>query len=505
MKKCSHPAHPHCTLWVVAGEAACANGHRQPATPASSFELISALRGAQAAPGLASAPRAPSSPAPPSGRPQLHISGFDPRAAGGRQAIKLELRGMPPDCAPEAAMRLRSALMAQGGAGQMFTRTPRGDWRPVVVEFSSRNKEHGQYQIDVELRGEAGGAQRRWACTMLILVPRADATLSEIHQIFLSTHKNVRVVADDASIARLDAHTGGGRVDLDVTARNASIAHLKLDAQPGKVDMGFATIAWDEDLIEIDAPPARAAHPHPSRAACLVNAAPEAGLARQTRLFALGECVLGRFERRAPEADVLLAHYCEDGQDGDGLTRRISGRHALIRRGAGGYEVEDVSRYGLLVDGVWPGRGQPVRLRLGMRLELTASIKGVVVLSVSALLPNGVILHRIDQGARAECFYLLDPERHPGAGAAAMAATPRAAALPLLFHQHGGFWHLDQATGVETALHPGAPLEQLRQVARHNRFSADPYPDALVEREDGIARYQASLLGRAAPQAKATA
>ncbi|UUZ54778.1 hypothetical protein LP419_01680 [Massilia sp. H-1] len=38
--------------------------------------------------------------------------------------------------------------------------------------------------------------------TLVILVPRPDATLSEIHQTFLSTHKNVRVMADDASIAR---------------------------------------------------------------------------------------------------------------------------------------------------------------------------------------------------------------------------------------------------------------------------------------------------------------
>ncbi|MES3021110.1 MAG: FHA domain-containing protein [Pseudomonadota bacterium] len=504
MKKCSHPAHPHCTLWVMPGEPACAGGHRQTAAPPSSFELINALRGAQAAPGATAAPRAPAA-ATAACRPHLHVSGFDPRAAGGRQAIKLELRGMPPDCAPEAAMQLRSALVAQGGAGHVFARTSRGDWRPVFIEFSSRNKEHGQYQIEVELRSElVGGAPRRWACTLLILVPRADATLTEIHQIFLSTHKNVRVVADDASIARLDANTGGGRIDIDVTARNASIAHLKLDAQSGKVDMGFSTIAWDEDLIEIDAPAAREPHPHPSRAACLVNAAPEAGLPRQMRLFALDECVLGRFEQCAPEADVLLSHFCADGQDRDGLTRRISGRHALIRRGAGGYEIEDVSRYGLLVDGAWPGKGQAVRLRLGMRLELTASIKGVVVLGVGALLPNGVILHRLDQGACAECFYLLDPERHPGAPGA-VPATPRAAALPLLFHQHGGFWHLDQASGVETALHPGAALEQLSQVARHNRFSADPYPDALIEREGGIERYQSSLLARTASQPKVTA
>jgi hypothetical protein len=62
----------------------------------------------------------------------------------------------------------------------------------------------------------------------------------------------------------------------------------------------------------------------------------------------------------------------------DGLTRRMSGRHAVIRRGRRqGFEIEDVSRYGLLLDGVWPGKHVPVPLRLGMRIELTASIKGV--------------------------------------------------------------------------------------------------------------------------------
>jgi hypothetical protein len=60
-----------------------------------------------------------------------------------------------------------------------------------------------------------------------------DATLTEIHRIFLSTHKNVRVMADDASIARVSAQ-GGDSLDIDVTARNAGIAHLDLNAPAGK-------------------------------------------------------------------------------------------------------------------------------------------------------------------------------------------------------------------------------------------------------------------------------
>ncbi|MES2261207.1 MAG: FHA domain-containing protein [Pseudomonadota bacterium] len=491
----------------------------------SSYELLSAKRHARPAPAATAQPLAPSahhaaaaawgkladaSPAahsaptypaqtyppqshtaqprplparPAQARPQLHISGFDPRAAGGRQTLKMELRGMPDDCAPQLTIQLQSELIPNGAYKQHFVRATDGDWRPVFVEFSSRNKEHGQYQIAAELQSaHAGLATRRWECTFVILVPRLDATLTEIHRIFLSTHKNVRVMADDASIAKVSAQ-GGDRVDIDVTARNAGIAHVNLDAPQGKVDMGFSTIAWDEDLIEIDVPRAAPAHPHPSRAASFVNAAPEAGAQRQIRLFALDECILGRFELVDPDCDMLLTHFGPDGQDTGGLTRRLSGRHAVIRRGAqGGFEIEDVSRYGLLLDGVWPGKHKPVQLRLGMRIELSASIKGIVVLTVTAIMPHGVILHRADQGAQAECFYVLAPDCHPGYPMPAFAAAPQAAVLPLLIHHNGGFWHLDQLSGKETALAPATTLEKLSRVPHHTRFAAEPYPESWIIR-----------------------
>ncbi|MES2298447.1 MAG: FHA domain-containing protein [Pseudomonadota bacterium] len=487
MKRCSNPDHPHCTLWVMPGETACPGGHAQLSAP-TSFDLLGAWARAKNAAQDAGAHTLAIAAAP---QPHLHISGFDPRAAGGRQAIKLELRGLPPELDERAdaraltqlSLHLQSALIPNGAMRHTFVRSLHGQWRPVFIEFSSRNQEHGQYQIEVELHGEhEGRTARKWVCTLVILVPRADASLGEIHQTFLAHHKNVRVVADDAAIAKVQANTGGGRLDIDVTARNASIAQLNLDAQPGKVDMGFSTIAWDEDLIELDVSASEDRHPHPSCAACLVNAAPEAGAQRQTRLFALAECVLGRFEAQEPQADVLLTHFGDDGQDREGLTRRLSGRHALLRRGLQGFEIEDVSRYGLLLDGAWPGKNKPVPLRLGMRIELSASIKGIVVLSVTALLPNGVILHRIDQGAHAECFYFLEPERHPGFPVRAFGAAPVAAMLPLLFHRGGGFWHLDPATGRETPLLPGA-LEKLCHIARHNRFSPDPYPETMIERD----------------------
>jgi hypothetical protein len=492
MNKCSNPEHPHCTLWVMPGEQTCASGHAQKSAEPSSFELISAMRSKRpalsqlaklaeyAAPSVpAASPEAPSQGA----APLLHISGFDPRAAGGRQAIKVELRNMPATCAPLITLQLQSDLLPDGAASHSIARTLRGDWRPLFIEFSGRDKEHGQYRIEVELFCQKDARiSHKWVATLVILIPRPDATLTEIHQTFLSTHKNVRVMADDASIAKVQAQAGGGRLDIDVHARNASIAHLNLDARAGKVDMGFSTIAWDEDLIEIDVPAYGIPHPHQSAMACLVNAAPETGAQRQVRLFAMEECVLGRFELYDPEADVLLTHFGDDGQDRDGLTRRLSGRHAVIRRGAVGFEIEDVSRYGLLIDGVWPGKNKPVPLRLGMRVELSASIKGIVVLSVTAIMPHGVILHRIDQGMHAECFYFLEPGQHPGYPAQPFGALPEASAMPLLFHQNGGFWHLDRVTGKETALTPQTALEKLSQIPAHTRFAPESYPECWIVR-----------------------
>ncbi len=511
MKKCSNAHHPHCTSWVAPGDGVCAGGHRQDgaqaqaeAVAASSYALLKSARTQRGdpVPAPAGEPAAPSEtktdPARPPATyaapargygapaaapgPQLHISGFDPRAAGGRQTVKMRLRGMPAHCPPQLTLLLESDLIGHGAARQQVTRTTRGDWCPLIVEFSSRDKEHGQYQIAVELHSHKDGVLiQKWLCTFVILVPRRDASLTEIHQIFLSTHKNVRVVADDASIARVAA-PGGGAFDLDVSARNAGIAHVDLSAPQGHIDMGFTTIAWDEDLIEIDVPGASHSHPHPSRAACLVNAAPEAGAQRQIRLFALDECVFGRFEVVDPEADVLLCHVGDDGQDTGGLTRRLSGRHAVIRRNGNGFEIEDVSRYGILLDGVWPGKHKPSPLRLGMRIELSASIRGIAVLTVSAILPHGVILHRVDQGAHAECYYVLAPDRHPGYPLPLYAAAPNAAAMPLLFHHQGGFWHLDQLTGKETALSPNAALDKLSRIPKHNRFASEPYPECWIIR-----------------------
>ncbi|MBW8899446.1 MAG: FHA domain-containing protein [Massilia sp.] len=488
MKRCSSPDHPHCTVWVAPGETMCAHGHAQPAAGAidllgSSFDLLQRVR-AEGAPPAVPQPL-PAQVRPHSVRPQLHVSGFDPRAAGGRQAIRLELRGMPDDVPPQLALLLESQLLPAGGDRQHFHRTLRGDWRPVFLEFSSRGREHGQYRIDLEIHARDPARPqlaRTWVATLVLLVPRPDASLGEIHQTFLATHKNVRISADDAAIARVQGLAGGGALDIDIHARNASIAQLNLDAavDGGKVSVGLPTIAWVEDLIEIDIPAGRAAHPCPVDRACLVHAEPDAGAQRHMRLFALDECVLGRREPAGPDADLLLEHYGEHGPVRDGLTRRLSARHAVIRPARGGFEIEDQSRYGLLLDGVWPGKHVPVPLRLGMRIELTASIRGVATFVVTSLRRHALVLHRVDAGGAAECFVLMAPDVAPDL--APGGTLPRAAGMPVLFHRDGGFWHLDPANGHETALGPATVLDRLARFTGRVRFAASPRPEDQGER-----------------------
>ena len=436
MKKCSDPAHPYCTQWVLPGERACSSGHPQPLAALGVDELP---------------PRVPP-------RPHIHVSGFDPRASGGRQAIKVELRGMPEDAPAAITMVLASALFPAGVSRHTFERNLQGQWRPQFVEFSARGKEHGQYRVEAELRCSHGEqVRRRWVCTLIILVPRPDASLTEIHQTFLATHKNVSVTADDGSIARVNAQAGGGRLDIGVTARNASIARLDLDARDGKVAVGFSTIAWDEDLIEIDVPEqpdTPAQHPHPSTADQIVAGAAHADTPRHIRLFAADEFILGRDDPHDAVATVRLAHYSAGQRDHAGLTRRLSARHAIIRRSGAGFEIEDVSRYGLLVDGAWPGKHQPAPLRLGTRIEMTASVRGIVQLVVSALLPTGLVLHREDGAGQDECFVLLAPGQHPGHNHLPVQSLPRAARLPLLFHHNGGFWRFNPATGMQEPVVP---------------------------------------------------
>lgn len=429
MHRCRDPEHPHCTVWVMPGAGTCAHGHPQPADVA-------------AAPQPVAHTELPASP-------HLHISGFDPRAAGGRHAIKLELRGLPADGPQQLDMRLKSALQLQGPPRHTIARAAGGMWRPVFLEFSSRGLEHGQHRIEVELHG----AGRAWACSVVVLVPRADASLAEIHHAFLANHKNVRVFADDGSIARVNAQAASGSVDIDVTARNAGIARLELDAsRPGRIDLGLPTIAWDEELVEVDPASLHQCHPYPATAACL------AGPVSRARLFAGDELVIGRFDPAEPQAQVLLAHPASEA-----FTRRISARHAVVRRCDASYTIEDVSRYGILVDGQWPGKNRPLLLREGMRIEFTASMPGIATLQVTAVRANAVALARVDNGDE-DVFWLVAPDIEP--------AVLPAGAQPVLLHRGGGFWLRDPITQEDTALLPSSTA-----LPHGMRFIGGPYPE----------------------------
>lgn len=451
MNLCRNPEHPHCTVWVMPGEGACAHGHPQPR--ASATQSVAAA-------GQAQLPAAAQ-------RPHVRVSGYDPRAAGGRHAIRLELRDMPADCPAQLAMLVKSALRLDGPERYVLARGVRGQWCPAFLEFSAKGLEHGQHRIELELYA-ASGPCRVWTCSLVILVPRADTTLGEIHQAFLASHKNVRVFADDGSIARVNAQANPGTLDIDVSARNAGIARLDIAAAgSGKLDLALPTIAWDEDLIEIDR---RAAptHPYPLTAACIVQEDRGAATPRHTRLFAGSQWVLGRFDAGAGQADVLLAHHGR-GEQGAALTRRISARHAVIRATVDGFTIEDVSRYGLLLDGKCHGKHLPIPLRQGARIELTASIPGVVSLAVAALSPGALLLRRTDAGAQEESFWLLVPGREP-------AISIPSLNLPAICHHGGGFWLRDSASGPDTPLAHAAELQPHGRFGPA-RFAGGPYPE----------------------------
>jgi hypothetical protein len=52
----------------------------------------------------------------------------------------------------------------------------------------------------------------------------------------------------------------------------------------------------------------------------------------------------------------------------------------------------------------------------------------------------------------------------------------------VIFHQNGGFWHLDPATGQASALEPSVAADRLSQMPRHTRFAAEPYPECWIVR-----------------------
>lgn len=412
----------------------------------------------------------------------LHFSGYDPRAAGGRQTLKLELRSELDGAIQELRFEFRSELLFPQTSQQTLQRTPSGAWQAVLLKFSSKGKEHGQYPLDVQLSYlDARGCQHVWVCTTTVLIPRANASLSEIHQVFLASQKNVRVHAEDGAIAKLGGlstrqETQHRQLNIDIYAKDAAIAQWdgateQREESSAQFEMGLSSIAWDENLIEVAVPTYQnltgapivankvIAQPTPapmSQPVLMLTRGLLLPLAEMTaeanqltnipiQLLARQEWTLGR-ESAKGRTDIALRH--------PSLERRISAQHAIIRRSVRGVEIVDTSRYGTLLNSVLLEKHQPMPLLPGMQIELCASFKGLVQLRVLHILPHALILGRMQQGKAQdgilEIYYLLTPDLRPEASLSApMIAGGK---LPLLFHAQGQFYAHDPVTMEDTNL-----------------------------------------------------
>ncbi|MBC3916740.1 FHA domain-containing protein [Undibacterium sp. CY18W] len=499
MKKCQAPDHPHCTHWVAEGEAICAAGHSQAATAnASRTAVLKASAGIITRQAVATT----------ASNLHLHFSGYDPRAAGGRQTIRLELRGtLPPDIR-SLAVQLRSELIATGASTHRLLRTTSGQWQPLLISFTSKNKEHGQYLLEVALLHEpADRDQRKWICTSVLFVPRSDATLTEIHSVFLAVQKNVRVLAEDGAIATLSgwgqsSAYAQGNMNIEINAKDAAIAKLDMQPLTGKSEIAMGTIAWDEELIEVapeqEATTRQVAIPNVAKAPARIvtntsntGANSTSGTSATTtaigsaslvtmdraqphgtiRLFARDEWVLGRMEQQA-QADILLSHRTSTASENARLSRRISARHAVIRRKGEDAEIIDVSRYGTLLDGISMEKDQSYTLRTGMHIEFCASVRGIVKLQVLAIQPHAIIVAEADANPGAELLYLLKSETRPAAP-----DTSATSALPLLFHFQGSFWYRDGRTLQDTRLNELADIKAMPPLAAGLRYFDVPYKE----------------------------
>jgi hypothetical protein len=417
----------------------------------------------------------------------VRFSGYDPRAAGGRQTLKLELRA---DLAPsirQISFHFRSELISTSQREQILHRTPSGVWPPLMLSFSSKYKEHGQYPLEVQLHyQDHTGDPHLWTCTATILLPRSNASLSEIHQVFLATQKNVRVLAEDGAIAKLSGlqHTQDSRhanLDIAIYAKDAAIAQLDMSSSRsndgGKFELGLSSLAWDEELIEVAVPHFQnliGMNLPPATEVALTaaidvqpNTASLVAKTRATiRLFALKEWVLGRMDAQHPVADILLHH------DDPKLTRRISAKHAILRRtDNGGVEIIDTSRYGVIVDGIILEKNQPMQLFTDMQIDFCANIKGIVQLRIAQIFPHALVLQKIVDTQVSELLYLISPELRPEAGIHTQFHAP------IFFHRHGQFWFHDQQALQDHRLETSGDLSSYHEHLHGYQFSHVPYHD----------------------------
>ncbi|MBC3882010.1 FHA domain-containing protein [Undibacterium sp. LX40W] len=349
---------------------------------------------------------------------RLRLSAYDPRAVGGRQTVRLSL---PSDFAvglDNLELRVRCDLLPMKTSQYRFVRSLSGEWQSVLLSFSSRNKEHGQYPLEMELRFHHEQAcVKRWLCSTVLLLPRSDASLSEIHQVFLASQKNVRVIAEDGAIARLQqGQLDSGRhrqLNVEVIARDASLAQVAMpsDADQGHSETAPGYLAWDEVLVEVAAEAMtqeqalQREYQQKSVATSANITAPAISTEERWCAFyhpvrhhwlrilegetwRIGRAVEKETQALTRNADIQIAHP------------RISAMHATLQRQEGGVELIDSSRYGVLLNGERLAPLRPVRLQIGDRIDLCASFAGTLVWQVITLNQNMLVLqHSSEHGA----------------------------------------------------------------------------------------------------------
>jgi len=187
-----------------------------------------------------------------------------------------------------------------------------------------------------------------------------------------------------------------------------------------------------EPVISSDPPAPAIDTANPRRVPQTANRATFHLNTQTVRVFALDSVVFGRWIAEGnAQADILLKAADPAQQD------RVSARHFLIHHGPAGFNLEDVSRTGLRVNGQWSEIPAPVPLGAGASIDLTRSMRGVIRLQVRALCKHALYLAHQDRDN--ELFVLLLPETP--AGEPPSDWNP---ALPWLWHHQGGFWPLER-------------------------------------------------------------
>ncbi|TXI95975.1 MAG: FHA domain-containing protein [Burkholderiaceae bacterium] len=420
---------------------------------------------------------------------RLRLSAYDPRAVGGRQVVRLSLATEFAQDAEELELRVRCDLLPMKVGQYRFIRALNREWQSVLLSFSSRDKEHGQYPLELELRAHArvGGVtepviKRRWLCHSILFLPRSDASLSEIHQVFLSSQKQVRVLAEDGAIARVQhGASAGNQLQVDVVARDGALAQVQLDP-PHRGAIQESTpgyLAWDEALVELavkrlpHSPPSTI-KPSPSPASSTFLSLAARDASSEVKKLPQQFDVVHRI--RHHRLRVLAADVWEFGRDLASSSPqsaantpapvvhhirlhhpRISGVHADITVEQGRFVLRDHSRFGISVDGQRVQKDQAHILKESELIDLCSSFPDQIVWQVVALF-------------RTE--------------------SEHAACLLRRQHEHGAFEHLCLIHATQLAPSSmqslGKACEQLYASAQNQAYAATLPPAGVLQGQEHV-------------------